>query len=51
MIVGGTGEVVDRLGRLAELGVEEMQLQHFDFESDTVPEYLAAEIAPQVRDL
>ena len=51
LIVGGTDEVVDRLGQLAELGVEEVQLQHFDFDSDEVPEYIAAEIVPRVRDL
>lgn len=51
LIVGGTDEVVDRLGQLAELGVEEVQLQHFDFDSDDVPEYIAAELVPRVRDL
>lgn len=51
LIVGGTDEVVDRLGQLAELGVEEVQLQHFDFDSDDVPEYIAAEVVPRVRDL
>lgn len=51
MIVGGTDEVVDRLGKLAELGMDEVMFQHFNFDSDNVPEYLAAEIAPRVRDL
>jgi alkanesulfonate monooxygenase SsuD/methylene tetrahydromethanopterin reductase-like flavin-dependent oxidoreductase (luciferase family) len=51
MIVGGTEEVVDALGRLAALGVQEVQFQHFNFDSDEVPEYLAAEIAPKVRAL
>jgi F420-dependent oxidoreductase-like protein len=51
MIVGGTGEVVDRLGKLAELGMQEVMFQHFNFDVDDVPEYLAAEIAPKVRDL
>lgn len=51
LIVGSTGEVIERLGRLAELGVEEVQLQHFDFDSDEVPEYIASEIVPAVRDL
>lgn len=48
MITGTTDEVVNQLGRLAELGLEEVQFQHFDFDSDEVPEYLAAEIAPRV---
>lgn len=51
LIVGNTEEVVDTLGRLAELGVSEVQLQHFDFWSDDVPEYIAAEIVPRVRGL
>jgi F420-dependent oxidoreductase-like protein len=48
MIVGGTDEVVERLGQMTELGLQEVQFQHFDFDSDDVPEYLAAEVAPQV---
>ena len=51
MIAGTTDEVIDQLGRLAELGMEEVQFQHFNFDSDEVPEYLASEIAPRVRDL
>ena len=51
MIVGGTEEVVERLGRLAELGLQEVQFHHFDFDSDDVPEYLASEIAPKVVSL
>ncbi len=51
MIAGGTDEVVDQLGRLAELGMSEVQFQHFSFDSDDVPEYLAAEIAPRVKAL
>ncbi len=50
-VAGGTEEVIDQLGRLAELGCQEVMFQHFDFDSDDVPEYLAAEIAPKVRDL
>lgn len=51
IVSGSTDEVIDQLGKLAELGVEEMQFQHFDFDSDDVPSYLAADIAPAVRDL
>ena len=50
-VVGRTDEIVDQLGRLAELGFSEVQFQHLDFHDDTVPEFLAAEVAPQVRDL
>jgi F420-dependent oxidoreductase-like protein len=50
-LVGTTEEVVDHLGRLADLGVAEMQLQHLDFDSDEVPMLLAEEIAPRVASL
>jgi F420-dependent oxidoreductase-like protein len=49
LIVGSTGEVVEQLARLAELGLSEVQFQHFNFASDSVPEYLASEIAPRVK--
>ncbi len=45
---GGTDELLDYLGRLAQQGADEAIFQHFLFEHDDVPEYLAAEIAPQV---
>ncbi len=51
MIAGSTDEVIDHLGRLAELDLDEIVFQHFDFANDTVPEYLAAEIAPRVASL
>ena len=49
-IVGSTDEVVEQLKALAEAGLQEVIIQHFDFDSDRVPEYLAAEIAPRVAD-
>jgi F420-dependent oxidoreductase-like protein len=51
LIAGSTDEVVNHLGRLAELGVSEVQFEHLDFEDDEIPEYLAAEVAPQVKTL
>ena len=48
---GTTEQVLDQLGKLAELGVQEVQFQHMDFDNDEVPEYLAAEIAPKVKNL
>ena len=51
ILSGTTDEVVDKLGKLAELGLQEMVLQHMDFDSDEGPEYFASEIAPQVADL
>ena len=50
-LVGGADEVVDSLGRLAEAGVAEVQFQHFMFDRDDVPEFLARDVAPQVADI
>ncbi|MCY3921495.1 MAG: TIGR03560 family F420-dependent LLM class oxidoreductase [Chloroflexi bacterium] len=50
-LVGGADETVDALGRLAEAGVAEVQFQHFMFDRDDVPEFLARDIAPQVADI
>ena len=47
-IVGLTDEVVDRLGNFASMGLEEVQLQLFNYDSDEVPAYYASEIAPRV---
>lgn len=51
MIVGSTDEVVQTLGQYAELGLNEIDFQHFNFDSDEIPEYLAGEIAPRVKKL
>ena len=51
MIVGNADQIAEQLGRLAELGLEEVQLEHFDFDSDEVPEYVASELIPRVADL
>jgi F420-dependent oxidoreductase-like protein len=49
MLVGGVAEIADRLGKLGDLGLQEVELQHFDFDSDDVPEFLAADVAPKLR--
>lgn len=51
LLAGGTDEIVDTLGKLAEQGLQEIDFQHFDFDDDTVPQYIAAELAPRVWDL
>lgn len=51
MMVGGKDEVVQVLGKYAELGLQEVQFQHFSFDDDTVPEFLAGEIAPAAKRL
>jgi alkanesulfonate monooxygenase SsuD/methylene tetrahydromethanopterin reductase-like flavin-dependent oxidoreductase (luciferase family) len=50
LISGSTDEVVDHLGQMAELGVQEVGFRHYLFDSDDVPEYIAAEIMPAVAD-
>ena len=50
-IVGGTDELLDTLGRLAQHGLGEVQFQHLNFDDDDIPEYLARDIAPQVSAL
>ena len=47
-LIGGADEIVDTIGRLAEAGLAEIQFQHFLFERDDVPHFLAQEVAPQV---
>ena len=49
VIVGESADVIEQLGILAELGVSEVQFQHLDFYDDTIPEFLAMEVAPRVR--
>lgn len=46
MIVGGKDDILAALAAYAEHGLQEMQFQHFLFDDDTVPEFLAAEVAP-----
>ena len=48
-ITGLTDEVVDILGNYAAMGVEEVQFEHFNFNSDEVPTYLAEELGPLVE--
>jgi alkanesulfonate monooxygenase SsuD/methylene tetrahydromethanopterin reductase-like flavin-dependent oxidoreductase (luciferase family) len=48
---GSTDEVIDYLGRLADLGLHEIVFRHFLFDVDDVPEYLSADIAPALADL
>ena len=50
-LMGRADDVVDQLGKLAELGISEVQFQHLDFHDDTVPAFLASEVAPRVRGL
>ncbi len=49
VFVGTQEELIDRLGRLGEAGLQEVVFEHFCTESDDVPEWLAAEIVPAVE--
>lgn len=51
MIVGGTDEVIDQLGQLGELGLQEVMFQHLDFGDDAFIEYLGSELAPRAAKL
>lgn len=48
-IVGTAGEVVEILGRLAEVGIQGVMLQWLDMDDISGLEYVAAEVLPQVR--
>ncbi len=50
-IMGTADEIVDRIGRLAEAGVAEVQFTWFDLTTDSLPAWLASEVLPQVADL
>ncbi len=51
MIVGGRDAILAALEQYARHGLQEVQFQHFLFDDDTVPEFLAAEVAPAARAL
>ena len=46
--VGGTDEFVQWLGALGEVGLREVQVEHFLYDDDDIPTWLAEEVAPQV---
>ncbi len=50
-IMGSADEMVDRIGRLAEAGIDEVVFIWFNLSSDLVPDWLASEVLPQVADL
>ncbi|MEL7156477.1 MAG: LLM class flavin-dependent oxidoreductase [Actinomycetota bacterium] len=48
---GSVEQLVDHVGRLAQLGLGEVVFEHFCHEDDAVPEWLAAEVVPALRQL
>ncbi len=51
MIVGGKAEVLEACAKYSALGMHEIQFQHFNFDDDTVPEFLAGDIAREAAEL
>ncbi len=51
VFAGGVEQCVDYLGRLADMGVEEVIIEHLLTEDDDIAEYIASDIMPKVRDL
>ena len=51
IIIGSADDVVDQLGMLGELGLQEAVFQHTDTASEELPEFLASEIIPRVAGL
>ena len=47
-VVGTPAQVVERLGELAEAGVERIMLQHWEFDDDAPVRLLGAEVVPAV---
>lgn len=48
---GSVEQLVDHLGRLRDLGLDEVVFEHFCHEDDVIPEWLAAEVLPRVASL
>ena len=48
-LCGSPAQIVDRIGEYAEIGAARIHLQFFDMEDFEHIEYVAAEVAPQVR--
>jgi alkanesulfonate monooxygenase SsuD/methylene tetrahydromethanopterin reductase-like flavin-dependent oxidoreductase (luciferase family) len=49
LFTGNTAELVDTVGRLGDLGLQEVVFEHFVTELDDVVEWLAQEVVPQLR--
>ncbi len=50
-IMGSADEMVDRIGRIAESGIDEVIFIWFNLSSNLVPDWLASNVLPQVKDL
>ncbi|MGB5760583.1 MAG: LLM class flavin-dependent oxidoreductase [Acidimicrobiales bacterium] len=48
---GSVEELIDHLGRLEEIGLDEVVFEHFCHEEDTIPQWLAADVKPLIEAL
>ncbi|MXW25962.1 MAG: LLM class flavin-dependent oxidoreductase [Dehalococcoidia bacterium] len=51
VIMGSPDEMVDKIGRLGEAGIDEIVFIWFSLSSTAVPDWLASNVLPQVGDL
>lgn len=48
---GSIEQLVDHVGQLRDLGLDEVVFEHFCHEDDTIPEWIAAEVKPKLEAL
>lgn len=48
---GSVEQLVDRVGQLRDLGLNEVVFEHFCHEDDTIPEWIAADVKPALEAL
>ena len=48
---GSVEQLVDHVGQLRDLGLDEVVFEHFCHEEDTIPEWIAGEVKPQLEAL
>jgi hypothetical protein len=46
---GSVDQLVDHVGQLGELGLQEIVFEHFCHEEDAIVEWLASEVKPQLE--
>ncbi|WP_420443173.1 hypothetical protein [Candidatus Poriferisodalis sp.] len=46
---GSVEQLVDHVGQLRDLGLDEVVFEHFCHEDDTIPEWIAAEVKPRLE--
>ena len=49
--MGSVEELIDHVGQLRALGLDEVVFEHFCHEDDAIPEWIAAVIKPEIEKL